>query len=201
MDNISRIAASYRLFDKLKCCSRDLNADDIKSGRALAFLDEEKMQCHIINCLMAFRIVQRQRRKQKRAAENEETDLVKKKVFAATLSMIIDVNFDSKEVVVNSIFSAFPDEDKIFDERLWLPMHWAIGLFNRNKISEDDISELYSSAPLAMHRFSENDDSSVLGCGCTPAHLLCMQKEPNMSLVRYFCLRDPKVIDHDSSLK
>jgi hypothetical protein len=35
----------------------------------------------------------------------------------------------------------------------------------------------------------EEDDTLT---GCTPAHILCMQKQPKISVVRYFCVRDPK---------
>jgi hypothetical protein len=57
---------------------------------------------------------------------------------------------------------------------------------------------------MAMHRLSNNnknddeEEEEVIGdnhdalTGCTPAHLLCMQNPPSMSLVRFFCIRDPK---------
>lgn len=193
MKKKSRVEASYQLLSELKCCSRDLKASDIDDGTALASVEEEKMRCHIINCLMALHIIQMQRRNQN-AADVNKIALTKNKVFAAAITIIIDTPFD--EVAVMTIFTlmAFPDKGKMSDERLWLPMQSAIiaiNLFDQKKISQDDIYILYSTDPLAMRRFNENVDSHVI-TGCTPAHILCMQKEPNMSLVRHFCLCDPK---------
>jgi hypothetical protein len=47
---------------------------------------------------------------------------------------------------------------------------------------------------LPMYRLSGDDDHDKFYeiRGCTPAHLLCMQKETNMSMVRFFYIRDPK---------
>eukprot|EP00596_Hydrurales_sp_CCMP1899_P002044 CAMPEP_0119048860 /NCGR_PEP_ID=MMETSP1177-20130426/61454_1 /TAXON_ID=2985 /ORGANISM="Ochromonas sp, Strain CCMP1899" /LENGTH=484 /DNA_ID=CAMNT_0007025323 /DNA_START=386 /DNA_END=1840 /DNA_ORIENTATION=- len=73
----------------------------------------------------------------------------------------------------------------------WLPLHFAIVLFAEEKISEEDVQTLYSIDPMAMHRLSNNYQKGAVP-GCTPAHLLCMQKQPPMSLVRFFCLRNPK---------
>jgi ankyrin repeat protein len=66
-------------------------------------------------------------------------------------------------------------------------MHCAVALSVENKISEEDILILQAANPLAMHSFSE-----INGRGYTPVHLLCMQKRPNISLVRKICLRDPQ---------
>jgi hypothetical protein len=88
-------------------------------------------------------------------------------------------------------------------------MHFAIALFVENKITEEDVHVLHITDPLAMYHISkiidddddeeddeddgddEDEDEEVL-IGCAPAHLLCMQKQPNMKMVRYFSLRDPK---------
>jgi ankyrin repeat protein len=80
------------------------------------------------------------------------------------------------------------------DERSWLPMHFAIALYIQNEISADDVHMLHTSDPIAMYRLSEEEvsEEEIALIGCTPAHFLCMQKEPNMAMVRYFTLRDPK---------
>jgi hypothetical protein len=74
-------------------------------------------------------------------------------------------------------------------------MHFAMALFLQNKISAEDVHMMYTNDVLAMYRFSEENiaDQEEVLMGCTPAHLLCMQKEPNMAMVKYFCIRDPKV--------
>jgi ankyrin repeat protein len=73
----------------------------------------------------------------------------------------------------------------------WLPLHFAIVLFTEGKINEEDVQTLYSIDPMAMNRLSNNNQKGAL-TGCSPAHLLCMQKQPTMSLVHFFCLCNPK---------
>jgi hypothetical protein len=77
---------------------------------------------------------------------------------------------------------------------MWLPMHFAVVLFIKNKISAEDVHMMHTADVFAITRLSENDDldGGYTKKGCTPVHLLCMQKEPNISMVRYFCIRDPK---------
>jgi hypothetical protein len=199
MESFQRIFASYSLFDKLKCCSEFfyLNGNfSVRDDTPLAFLEEDKMMCHIINCFAALRVVQIRRRKQQKEKNNynEKHELMKRKVFRAACLMMIDAEFDNDEIVVNTILSAFPDDSMMSDKRSWLPMHFAIALFLENKITEEDVHVLHTTDPLAMYRLSEKKLSDEEGTllGCTPAHLLCLKKEPNMLMVRYFCLRDPK---------
>jgi ankyrin repeat protein len=127
----------------------------------------------------------------------ENHEIIKTKVFAETCSMMIDhTEYESNQVVVNKILYAFPDNIRISDGRIWLPMACAIALFLTDKISGKDVRILYTADPLAMHQFSEdkqaNYQEDFQPAGFTPIHLLCMQKVPKLSLVRYFSLRDPK---------
>jgi hypothetical protein len=81
-------------------------------------------------------------------------------------------------------------------------MHCAVALYVEDKISEGDVRILYTADPSALHQFSREARSSIgldymseeeiERIGCTPVHLLCMHKEPKLSLIRYFGLRDPK---------
>jgi hypothetical protein len=199
---VYRIRDSYKLFDTLNCCSENLKNLDIDLENdnhlaLLALLSEDKMRCHIINCIAALRIVQIQRMEYV-SEDIEKHELVKRKVFDAACSMMINyTETDSEQVVVNRILSAFPDNNKMSD---WLPMHCAIALFVEDKVSEEDVRILYTADPSALHQFSRDakpsrserhgDESEEVGY--TPVHLLCMQKEPKLSLIRYFSLRDPK---------
>jgi hypothetical protein len=66
-------------------------------------------------------------------------------------------------------------------------MHCAVILTVEKKIIEEDIHILQAANPLDMHLYSGKDKK-----GHTPIHLLCIQKRPNISLVRKICLRDPQ---------
>jgi hypothetical protein len=159
MDQILRglkrqIKASYELFDKLKCCSENLNGDFSDEETLLALVQEDKMRCHILNCLAALTVIQIQRKIKQKAVDidNERRELVKRKVFGAACSMMFDSEF---EVGYETIISSFPDEGKMSDERSWLPMHFAIALFVENKITEEDVHVLHITDPLAMYQISK----------------------------------------------
>jgi ankyrin repeat protein len=181
-DNDKRIKASFQLFDRLKCCLADLNTDS-DNNTALALMEEEKMRCLILNCVAGLRIVEKEKSK-KNSSEINQKELGKRKLFAAAVAMMMSDECDNNQ---NAIVSAFPDDSKMTDKRSWLSMHFAVALTVENKISEEDILMLQAANPLAMHLFSEKDKK-----GYTPVHLLCMQKRPNISLVRKICLRDPQ---------
>ena len=167
------------------------------AGIRIALVQEDKMRCHILNCLAALTVVQiRRKRQQKTSDNNEKHELVTKKVFGAACSVMIDTEFDNNEVVVTTVLSAFPDDSKMSDERTWLPLHFAIALFEQKKISAEDVHLMHATDVLAMYHLSDDKErrhgQGIWIGGRTSAHLLCMQKEPNLSMVRYFCLRDPK---------
>jgi hypothetical protein len=156
-------------------------------------MEEDKMRCLILNCIAGLRIVEVEKSK-KNGSETEERELVKRKVFAAAVSMMMsDESVNNQDQ--NAIVSAFPDNSKMTDERTWCPMHCAIALTVENKISEEDFLILQAANPLAMHLFSEKNKR-----GYTSIHLLCMQKRPKISLVRKICLCDPQAFvlcDHE----
>jgi hypothetical protein len=125
---------------------------------ALALLEEDKMRCHIMNCLAALRVVEIQRKIIRKAIDTdvEKREIARRKVFSAACSVMIDTEFDNDEVVVNAILSSFPGESKMFDERSWLPMHFAIMLFSQNKIRLEDVHMVHATDQLAMYRLSVN---------------------------------------------
>jgi hypothetical protein len=162
-DNLSLLKASLQLFDKLNCCSSSLNGDFDNVFKALALVDEDKMRCHIFNCLTALTLVHVENRKKDTAVDGNY-EMVKGKVFNATISMIFDDESDSDEAVVKTIFSSFPfpDENKIADEQSWFPQHFAIALGVRNKISEDDIRIMLSVDPLPTQRLIKRGGDSLI---------------------------------------
>jgi ankyrin repeat protein len=210
-ENANHLWAAFFLFDRLDldCFSCGVNRYNyIDVDAAFALLDEDKIRCHIMDCVAALHLMQM--RKQRVAiAETAKIEFVKRKVFNAAISMILNDEFDNDRAVVNTILSALPDERRMTDKRIWLPVHFAIALTTRNKISKDDILTLLSSDPKAMGRLSnkkavgyegedsEDEEVERVLVGCTPAHLFCMQKQPKISLVRYFCLHDEKAFAQD----
>jgi hypothetical protein len=173
-----RIKASYQLFDKLGCCSRGL--DGIFDDTAFSLMDEDKMRCHILYCMAALYLMHIE--KSRKGGTVDEQELVKRKVFIGAVSMILNAECDGDQVTT---LSSFPDDDMMSDGRSWLSMHWAVTLTHENIISEEDVYTLHTADPLAMRLLSGI-------AGYTPIHFLCMQKRPNVSLVKDFCLRDPK---------
>jgi hypothetical protein len=59
-DDLCRLKASLQLFDKLECCSSNLNGNFDNVYAALALVDRDKMRRHIINCLTALHLVETQ---------------------------------------------------------------------------------------------------------------------------------------------
>jgi hypothetical protein len=165
-DNLRCLKASLRLFDKLECCSSNLNGDFDNVFTALALVDEDKMRCHIFNCLIALTLVHTEKRKNDTAADDGNYKMVKGKVFTAAISMILDDEFDSNEAVVKTILSGFPfpDESKVSDKQSWFPQHFAIALGVRNKISEDDIRVMLSVDPLPTQRLSKREGDAFIMC-------------------------------------
>jgi hypothetical protein len=158
-DDLRRLEASLQLFDKLECCSSNLNGNFNNVDAALALVDRDKMRRHIINCLTALHLVETQIRGSDETVDDENYELVKGKVFNASISMINDDKFDSDEATVSTILSSFPfpDEGNVSDERSWLPQHFALALGVRNKISEDDIRIMLSVDPLPTQRLSKRE--------------------------------------------
>jgi hypothetical protein len=202
-EDLSRIWASFKLFAELSCLCRGREEEDHNNcEEALELVDEDMMRCHIINCLTALLIVQIHRTKKQM---DKNVEAVKRKVFTGAVLMILNSESESDQSVVNTILSAFPEEKKKHNGMIWLPIHFAIALTGDDKISNDDFHTLLSMDPLAMHRMSksetdkededqdeDDEDQDKYLTGCTPVHILCMPKQPKMSLVRYFCVRNPK---------
>jgi hypothetical protein len=78
------------------------------------------------------RIVENERSKTN-VSESNKHELVKSKVFAAAILMMMNDECDNNQDQ-NAIVSAFPDDSKVTDERSWLSMHYAVALTVENKI-------------------------------------------------------------------
>jgi hypothetical protein len=162
-DNLRRLKASLWLFDKLECCHSNLNGDFDNVSTALALVDEDKMRCHIFNCLIALNLGHTEKRKEY-SADDDEYEMIKGKVFNSAISMILDDEFDSNEAVVKTILTGFPfpDESKTSYEKSWFPQHFAIALGVRSEISGDDIRVMLSVDPLPTQRLSKGEGDAVI---------------------------------------
>jgi hypothetical protein len=87
----------------------DLNVD-FDNDTALALMDLDKMRSLILNCIAGLRIVENERSK-RNGLEIDKHELVKRKVFAAAILMMM-----SDESVTNkdqgAIVSSFPDDSR-----------------------------------------------------------------------------------------
>jgi hypothetical protein len=155
----------------------------------LKTLDEDKMRCQILDCLIALCRVQKQKDIEGISHRLEST---KRRIFAAAVALIIDekLPIESDQHVVSFLMDSFPDSIKMTDDRKWLPLHFAVAL--GNKVSEEDVHMLYSSEPLAMRRYDFIEPYYYREEAHTPGHFLCMQTYPNIALIRYLSLRDIK---------
>jgi hypothetical protein len=152
--NHSPIQAAFQLFLKLNCFSNDLIEYINDIDAMLELVDEDKMRCHIINCLTSLRIVHIERINREMISDMKSNESMKIRVFNAAIAMIVGEDCECEEAVLSAILTGFPDERRICDERSWLPQHFAIALAIRDKISEDDVREMLSSDTLAKQRFS-----------------------------------------------
>jgi hypothetical protein len=196
MDNdLRRLKSSLQLFDKLECCSSNLNRNFNNVDAALALVDRDKMRCHIINCLTALYLAETQIRGSDETVDDENYELVKGKVFNASISMINDDKFDSDEAIVSSILSSFPfpDEGNVSDERSWLPQRFTLALGVRNRISEDDIRIMLSVDPLPKQRLSKREGNAVFMCDISGRCALHLVAQYSKSLE---LLEDILQIDH-----
>jgi hypothetical protein len=91
--------------------------------------------------------------------------------------------------ILISLLASFPDKEKMNDGRSWLPLHFALTL--GDVVREEDVHILHLQDPLAMQRYSLKNSNNGR-TGYIPAHFLCMQKHPNIQLMRYLSLRDMK---------
>jgi hypothetical protein len=181
-DDLCRLKASLQLFDKLECCSSNLNGNFNNVDAAIALVDRDKMRRHIINCLTALHLVETQIRGSDETVDDDDYELVKGKVFNASISMINDDKFDSDEAIVSTILSSFPfpDEENVSDERSWFPQHFALALGVSNRISEDDIRIMLSVDPLPKHQLSKREGDAVIMCnesGRCALHLVAQYSE------------------------
>jgi hypothetical protein len=153
------LKAAYAIFNLNDCCSRDVDVTDSPNGNidvdaVHELADIDKMRCHVIKCLTALHLMQTYKKKTEEGLEKHSYELAKSKVFSAAISMISDYEFDSDEILVSPVLSAFLDEKNVCNGQNWLPQHFAITVSLRNEITENDIRIMLSINPLAMHRLS-----------------------------------------------
>jgi ankyrin repeat protein len=98
-------------------------------------------------------------------------------------------SLDADPALVN-LLVPFPDQKRKTDGRTWLPLHFALAL--GKEVKEKDVRLLYSYDPIAMQKPHLSGSGNSDKAGYSPGHFLCMQIEPNMSLMRYLSTHNNK---------
>jgi hypothetical protein len=81
------ITSSSELFMKMQCLSGNVDTNCVK----IEDLDEDKMRCHILDCLVAIRRVETEKKMELiTSIENERHECAKRRIFASSLSIILD---------------------------------------------------------------------------------------------------------------
>jgi hypothetical protein len=177
----SGLSHSHTLFKETKC-TIDTNVDHGNDGvnvYDMKALDEEKIRCHILDCLVALRRVQKKKKTININSGDGDYESAKNRVFEAAISMImVDEQSVADDRILTSLLASLPDDEKMTDGRSWMPLHFAIVL--GDKIKDDDVHRLHSYDPLAMRQYSLNKSFSFDWAGFLPSHFLCMQTHPNM---------------------
>ena len=159
----------------------------ISPALLLSFEADHLIQ-HILDCTASLRTLQ----KIQSSLVDQHLVSSKNTVLVKALSMIIlstDLDADA-----TALLEVFPDETKKVDGRNWLPLHWAIVVQEDNK-KTDDLDMIYATDPLALQRQSRQIPAlgnTKTQFGYSPAHLLCMRKQPNMQLIKTFMTRDAR---------
>jgi hypothetical protein len=194
------ISPCYTLFEEMQCFvdidivyEYDDDDNDDFDRVTLANLDLDRMRCHILDCLVALRSVEKKKRILKINREDEEYELAKSRVFNSAIPMIMNdkETVDDNNHILAPLLSPFPDKEMMTDGLSWLPLHFALAL--GDKIKEEDINILHARDPIAMQRYSLrrlNRQEDGRRTAYLPGHFLCMQKFPNMSLMKYLSMCD-----------
>jgi hypothetical protein len=153
--------------------------------------DKDKMMSHILDCLSALKRVEELCDEDGTLGTEVMTlNAVKGRIFRSAVNLILDSALNkNKKPDLERILQSFPDSGKLEDDRKWLSLHWSV-LEDANA-NQDDIEVLYTADPLALtrhHLKPENDNLQ----GYSPGHLMAFQKNPKMSIVRFFDLHSPR---------
>lgn len=97
-DNDKRFWGDIDLSRKLFMELCDKNDGDGKYELETLDVDEDKMRCHVLDCLTALHKVQREKRIREISSGDKKYELAKRRVFSSAISMIMD---DEESVGVN----------------------------------------------------------------------------------------------------
>ena len=158
-----------------------------KDVDCIASLDKDKMMAHILDCLSALKRVEELH--QEEVPDKRQLAAVKGRVFRKAIDLIMQPTASAKPDLAR-ILQSFPDVTKLQDDRKWLSLHWAV--LEEAKIDQEDIEVLYSSDPMALTRHHLKQVTDTHFQGYTPAHLISLQKNPRMPLVRFLDIHSPR---------
>ena len=204
----ANVSKSIALFQRLKFVNEEFDDD----GQVLKYnpsqLNENLMMSHIIDCLSALRIIQKQldhtrSHLSSQVDQDDETRTnilrFKRRLFDDALSLVIHSKdqdaFTNSNPDVNVMLKLFPSElssnpthISMFDDNSWLPLHWAVVLGNGDDLN--DIKRLCISDPWS---FRLQSSSSNRNLGINAVHLACMKSSPDIELINFFVALDPTI--------
>jgi hypothetical protein len=132
---------SCQFFKELKCLIADY-IDDNSGECDLQMFDVDKMMCHILDCLVALRKIQRGKRILK-MSKNEQHEKAINRLFASVISTIMsdEESVEGDHRILISLLASFPDKEKMTDGRSLLPLHFALAL--GDVVREEDVHILH----------------------------------------------------------
>jgi len=151
------------------------------------------MFVHILDCMGALSCIRKDHKKNnsfKNSSSNNneegQTALLscKHRVFWQAVREIADqeavledtpATEEEKKSSLDLLLESFPDETKLSDGRMWLPLHLAVSLPSSRL---EDIETLFTANPAAIKAGA--DETSKLN----PCHLAAMMKNPRMEIIQ-----------------
>ena len=147
-------------------------------------LNEEKMFLHILECLGALSCIEKTRVSPKQSAE-----IVKRRIFWHAVKEIADYEIqETRTTTINrpeslaGLLELFPDESKLTDGRLWLPLHFAAAL---TAVDPTDFQILFSTQSVVTNQII--DPSLKM----KSTHLAAIMKSPQLHIIRRMRVYNP----------
>jgi hypothetical protein len=144
-------------------------------------LNLNEMKKHIINCIASLiHITKKVELRSKLSKLKKRKENIENTVFVAAVTMAAQVltNGNGKQTMSIDNYT-FPDKTSIG----WSPLAWAVV----SDLKEEDIKCIYLADPIALgrHHLDVEDLIDKDFIGYSPAHMLCMQTNPSLSLIRF----------------
>lgn len=199
-----KLKRSVQLFRNHKCCIEHEQIDDtemaidddvennmsINKVVILDSLSEMEMKNHIIKCIEALTNIQNEKKEMKKnnIEYNVDQIVADNKIFIAAVTISAQQLNNGKDktngITLTYMLNRYIDISNIG----WNPLAWGIALGNR--VDAEDIKIVYAADTMALGKphvqldIGSSDYYSET-TSYSPAHMICMQTNPPMSLIRF----------------